>query len=141
MGRSKCIPLVRVHTYCLMPNHYHLILEQLVDGGISKFLQKFMTGYTQYFNVLHERSGVLFQGRTKSKLIDSDDYLRWLAHYIAMNPLDLCESSWKEKGIKDRKKALQFLKDYKWKSPSDYSDFNQHVVEYSSDTLRYPIAS
>jgi putative transposase len=113
--------LVEIHDYCLMPNHYHLVLEQLVDNGISKFLQKVMTGYTMYFNLKNERSGVLFQGKTKSKLIDSDEYRIWLEQYLAFNPLDLCEPNWKTESIKDEEKALAFLKQYQWKKEFDYS--------------------
>jgi len=137
--KSDPVQLVEIHAFCLMPNHYHIILEQLVDGGISKFLQKVMTSFTQYFNVKYERSGVLFQGRTKSKLIDDDDYLCWLTRYIAMNPLDLCEPKWKEKGISDRAKSLRFLRSYKWKSEFDYADFNSHVQEFTKKDLRYDI--
>jgi putative transposase len=121
-------PLVKIVDHCLMPNHYHLLVEQLVDGGISKFLQKAMTGYTMYFNLKNERSGVLFQGRTKSKLVDTDEYRMWLKDYFAFNPLDLCEPNWKERGVKDKKKAIKFLQNYKWRSEYDYSTKDVSVL-------------
>lgn len=114
-------PLIVIHGYCLMPNHYHLIIEQLVDGGISKFLQKVMTGYTMYFNKKYSHSGVIFQGRTKSKLVHNDEYLMWLKDYLALNPLDLCYPGWKENGLSDENKAKEFLQNYKWRSDYDYS--------------------
>ncbi len=77
--------LVKIIAYCLLPNHFHLILQQLTEGGISKFLQKLMMGYTRYFNIRYNRSGVLFQGKTKSKPIDNDEYLIWLSAYINTN--------------------------------------------------------
>ncbi len=110
-----------------MPNHYHMIVEQLSDNGISKFLQKSMTGYTMFFNTRHERSGVLFQGKTKSRLVDSDKYLMWLKSYLALNPLDLCESGWKEKGVKNEKLSCEFLEKYPWRSDFDYSEFKQYL--------------
>ncbi len=131
-------PLIHVHAYCLMPNHYHLIIEQLVDGGISKFLQKVMTGYTMYFNKRYEKSGVIFQGRTKSKLVNDDNYLRWLKDYLALNPLDLCENGWKEKGITNENKAREFLQNYKWRSNYDYStaDFRNFLKDLKEGNFR-----
>lgn len=128
--------LVKIHAYCLMPNHYHLILEQLADNGIPKFLQKTMTGYTMYFNLKHNRSGVLFQGKTKSKLILEDDYLRWLKQYIALNPLDLHEPSWKENGVQNHKDAVRFLKNYSYRSEYNYDDcdMNGFLQELRDDT-------
>jgi putative transposase len=114
--------LIEMHDYCLMPNHYHLVVEQLTDNGVSKFLQKVMTGYTMYFNKKNERSGVVFQGRTKSKLVFTDEYRLWLKNYLALNPLDLCEPGWKTNGIKNETNALKFLKEYKWKKEFNYSD-------------------
>ena len=125
--------LVKIHAYCLMPNHYHLIVEQLSDNGISKFLQKSMTGYTMFFNTRHKRSGVLFQGKTKSRLIDSDRYLMWLKSYIALNPLDLCEPGWKEKGVKNETIACNFLEEYEWRSDFNYSEFKKYLVNVRQD--------
>src|SRR5690606_32085180 len=86
-GRTSIIleqkePLVEILNWCLMPNHYQLCVQELVPGGIVKFLQKTMTGYTMYFNTKYQRSGVLFQGKTKSRHVDSDAYLRYLQYYI-----------------------------------------------------------
>lgn len=80
-------PLVAIIAFCINPNHFHFILKQLVDGGIAKFLQKFQAGYTYYFNQRHERSGSLFQGTFKSKLIDNDDYFRKIFGYANKNYL------------------------------------------------------
>lgn len=140
-SKKQTEPLVKIHDYCLMPNHYHLLLEQLVDGGVSKFLQKAITGYTMYFNLKYDRSGVLFQGRTKSKLVDTDEYRMWLRDYFAFNPLDLCEPDWKNKGIKNKINAIEFLTRYKWHSRYDYGtkDVDEflrdlHVSRFDLDT-------
>ena len=77
--------LVEFVAYCLNPNHYHFILKQLVDSGISKFMQKIGTGYTNYFNEKNKRSGALFQGRFKAVLIDSNEYLLYLSAYVNKN--------------------------------------------------------
>ena len=76
--------LVNIIAYCLNPNHYHLILEQLVDGGISEFMKR-IGGYTWYFNHKYERSGALFQGRFKSVHIDSNEYLLHVSAYVNLN--------------------------------------------------------
>jgi len=79
--------LVDVISFCLNPNHFHLIIRQNIDGGISKFMQKIGTGYTNYFNKKYKRSGSLFQGTFKSKHIDKDDYLIHLSVYVNLNYL------------------------------------------------------
>lgn len=79
--------LVEVVAYCLNPNHFHLILRQVSDNGISKFMHKLSGGYTSYFNIKNNRSGSLFQGRFKSQLIASENYFRKLIGYVNKNYL------------------------------------------------------
>ncbi|MDO8576928.1 MAG: transposase [Candidatus Daviesbacteria bacterium] len=81
--------LVRVHCYCLMPNHFHLLVQQLADGGISEFLRKAADSYTRYFNTKYERVGSLFQGKFKAKLIETDEYLLQVSKYIHRNSFPL----------------------------------------------------
>jgi len=77
--------LVDIIAYCLNPNHYHLILKQLEDKGIEKFMKKVGNGYTKYYNYKNKRSGVLFQGAFKSIHIDSNEYLLYLSAYVNKN--------------------------------------------------------
>jgi len=77
---------VDIVAYCLIPNHFHLILKQNVDKGISKFLGNFQNSYTKYFNTKNERTGHLFQGQFKSVLVDTDNQLIHLSRYIHLNP-------------------------------------------------------
>jgi putative transposase len=77
--------LVSVVCYCFNPNHFHFILKQEVEGGISEFFKRLSGGYTKYFNLVHGRSGALFQGRFKSKLIDNDAYLLRIRPYTHLN--------------------------------------------------------
>ncbi len=65
-----------------MPNHFHLILRQKVENGITKFMRKLGTGYTNYFNTKYQRSGALFQGNFKAIDIQKDEYLMHLSRYI-----------------------------------------------------------
>jgi putative transposase len=79
-------PLISVAAYCLMPNHFHLLVREESESGISRFMQKLSTAYTMYFNKKYERSGTLFQGKYKSRHAESDRYLKYLLAYIHLNP-------------------------------------------------------
>ncbi|MDP2650026.1 MAG: transposase, partial [bacterium] len=78
-------PLVDIVSFCLNPNHYHLLLSPLVEGGVSKFMQKLGIGFTRYFNEKHGRNGVLFQGKFKARHIESDHDLIRMSAYINLN--------------------------------------------------------
>ena len=78
-------PLVEIICFCLNLNHYHIILKQLADGGITQFMRKLGTGYTMFFNKKYNRSGSLFQGRYKSIHIDNNEYILWLSGYVNGN--------------------------------------------------------
>ena len=115
-------PLVEVIAFCLMPNHYHLVLRQLVDGGITLFMKKLADSYVGYFNLKYDRKGMgsLFQGSFKAVHVEDDRQLMALVCYIFTNPVELIEKSWKESGVKDVKKAIAFLNSYRWSSYLDY---------------------
>ena len=74
--------LVYMGAYCLMPNHFHILLTPAVEGGVHTFMQKLSTGYSMYFNKKYERTGVLFEGKFKARHADSDEYLKYLFAYI-----------------------------------------------------------
>lgn len=103
--------LVDIIAYCLNPNHYHLILRQVSENGISKFLQRLGTGYTNYFNEKYKRSGALFQGRFKSVYIENNEQLLHVSVYVNLNnkvhkkfdnEADFTvQSSWKEYTVED----------------------------------------
>jgi putative transposase len=103
-----------------MPNHVHLLIRAREEGDVSKFMQKLMTGYTMYFNMRHERSGALFQGKFKATHVDTDRYLRYLISYIHLNPIKLIEPRWKDTGIGNRKRAERYLGKYAYSSYLDY---------------------
>ncbi len=77
--------LVDIVAYCLNSNHYHMILKQKIDSGISKFMKRIGGGYSGYFNKKYKRSGSLFQGPFKSIHIDSNEYLLYLSAYVNQN--------------------------------------------------------
>lgn len=79
---------VQLLAFCLMPNHFHLMLYQKSDDGISKFMRRLATGYAMYFNSRYHRVGSLFQGRYKASLIQSEPYIDHITRYIHLNPED-----------------------------------------------------
>ncbi len=117
--------IVDIGAYCLMPNHFHLLVKQTSDEGISKFMQKISTGYSMYYNKKYKRTGGLFEGKFKSKHAGKDNYLKYLFSYIHLNPIKLIDPEWKENGIKDKGHALSFLDQYKFSSYQDFSGSNR----------------
>lgn len=115
-------PLVEILAFCLMPNHYHLVLRQLADNGISLFIKKLGDSYVGYFNQKYNRKGMgsLFQGRFKAVHVQTNDQLINLICYIFTNPIELLEKNWKEMEVKDPQKSIQYLEFYRWSSYLDY---------------------
>lgn len=75
--------------YCLMPNHFHLLVKQKTVDGMTKLMRRLCTIYSMYFNRRHKRTGHLFENRYKAVLVDSNDYLLHLSRYIHLNPIEL----------------------------------------------------
>jgi putative transposase len=96
---------IKIHAYCLMPNHYHLILETPL-GNMSSMMHFLNTAYAVYFNTKHKRCGHLFQGRYKSILIEAESYGQELSRYIHLNPV--------------RSKIVELPEQYPWSSYECY---------------------
>lgn len=92
--------------YCLMPNHFHLLIRQNLSTPISQLIKKVCTGYSKYFNKKHERVGHVFQDQFKAIGISNDSYLLWVSAYIHQNP--------KVGGL------AESLPEYPWSSYRDY---------------------
>lgn len=129
--------LVSIGAYCLMPNHFHLLLTPLVENGISQFMKKVSTGYSMYFNKKYERSGALFEGRFKAQHAANDAYLKYLFSYIHLNPIKLIQHDWKEVGIQNSSTALTYLEKYAYSSFSDY-DGDERKESVIIDKGRFP---
>jgi len=106
--------------YSMMTNHFHIIALEREYGGISSFLGKLSTAYSMYFNTKNHRSGTLLCRPFRAKHVDNDDYFRWLMSYVHLNPLDLIESRWKERGALHVREATDFLTSYQFSSYPDY---------------------
>lgn len=113
--------LVNIHAFCLMSNHYHLLISPLIENGVSKFMKKLNMGYAKYFNEKYKRVGALFQGRYKSVAIINDRHFLFIPYYIHLNPLDFSNPEWRERKLHNLNKALDFLENYRWSSHLDYT--------------------
>lgn len=115
--------LVEVLVFCLMPNHIHLLVKELKEGGISKFMLKLESGYAAYFKLKYgvKMRGHFFQDRFNCVHIKTEEQLIAIFVYIHTNPIALIEPYWKERGIKDPERTIKFLEEeYRWSSFFDY---------------------
>jgi putative transposase len=121
--------LVSIGAYTLMPNHFHVLLTQEENGDISKFMQKVSTAYVMYYNKKYQRTGGLFEGKFKSQYAGNDRYLKYLFSYIHLNSLKLIYKNWKEDGIYNKKRSLEYLLNYKYSSYIDYMESERMRVQ------------
>ena len=116
--------LVDIGAYCLMPNHFHILVKEKEEGGITKFMQKFSTAYVMYINTKYKRTGSLFEGKFKSQYLNTDKYLKYIFSYIHLNPLKLIDKNWKMNVTKNNPRLEKYLLAYK------YSSYNEYIGEY-----------
>ena len=124
-GYERGETFVDIGAYSLMPNHFHLLFHEKINGGISSFMQKLLTAYSAYFNKKYTRSGGLFEGPFMATHIGTDEYLKYLFSYIHLNPVKIVDPNWKEDGIVDRDSAKKYLKQYSYSSYVDYMGQNR----------------
>lgn len=135
--------IVEIICFCLMPNHFHFLLKQLVDGGITEFISKLSNSYTKYFNIKHKRVGPLFQGEFKSVLVESNEQLLHLSRYIHLNPLvsglikDLGNYSWSSypeyTELSTQNICAKEIILNQFKSPKDYQKFILDQADYGKE--------
>ena len=99
---------IRLMAYCLMPNHFHLMLKQLDEKAMTEFVKRLSNAYVRYFNEKYERIGSLFQGRYKAVSLDKENYFLHLTRYIHRNPQEVL-----------KKFNLTKLEDYPYSSYAD----------------------
>ena len=119
--------LIDILSFCLMNNHYHLLVKQLHDDGISKFMHRLGIGFTKYFNIRHERTGRLFESTFKAKPITTTGQLLNTSGYIHRNPLDLPEIN----------QDLHKLKDYEYSSLPVYLNRKTCKITQRNDILAH----
>ncbi len=113
--------IVEIICYCLMPNHFHLLVRQLKDNGISNFMGQLLNSYTKYFNIKHTRVGPLFQGSFKAVRVETDEQLVHLSRYIHLNPVV--------------SEIVKRLDEYQWSSFKEY--MTQPNLCSSSEILNF----
>lgn len=117
---------VKILAFCLMPNHFHLLLRQTVDGGINRFISNVQNGYAKYINTKTKRDGSLFQSPFKSVLIESQEQLLHVSRYIHLNPLTSYV-------LKDASE----LESYPWASYVDFVSKNSRIFVDEEILLGY----
>jgi REP element-mobilizing transposase RayT len=123
---------VRVVAYCLLPNHYHLVVGTPL-GNLSQALGWLQVTYTVRFNRRHRRSGHLFQGRFKAQLVEADAYAQWLVEYVHLNPVRP-----RPKGGPIPAEQAAVLARYEWSSHRDYAGLRKKPAGWLClDWLRY----
>ncbi len=147
--RQNFYEQVELRAYCLMPNHFHLLLYQYSDRGISGLMRSVATGYSVYFNKKYKRSGVLFQGRYKGSCIEDDSYWWHIVRYIHLNGADSKEgfknypySSYRNYVGKEKS---DWLEPEWWKgsfdSPREIEEFHSGYLRIRSDLKGLPADS
>ena len=122
-------PLVRILAWTLMPNHFHLLLEEITEGGIAKFMQRLCGSMSMAFNAKYAERGSLFQGSYKSRTVDSDRYVRYLAYYIQVkNVLELYPGGLSQ--------AIRYFDDsWAWALQYPFSSFSSYATENDSPII------
>ena len=120
--------LVEIFKWSLMPNHYHLLLYELVDGGIVEFVKRVGNAFTKYFNIRQDgkRSGYLFQDHAKIVPVITDRHFLYIPFYLDINPLELFYPERRSIPKHLSNKAIDFLKNYEWSSFKDYYGNSRH---------------
>lgn len=137
--------VVDIIAFCFMGNHFHFLVKQTKDDGISKFMSNFMNSYTKYFNTRYDRVGPLFQGAFKAVHVETDEQLLHLSRYIHLNPVtsfmvkpnDLKNYQWSSYPSYVEVSPLSFVKKYIvmdfFKKPIQYEQFVMDQAGYAKE--------
>lgn len=120
--------IVDIGAYCLMPNHFHILVHEKTEGGISKYMLKLMTGYTMYFNQKYKRTGKLYEGVFKASHASRDNYLKYIYSYIQLNPAKLIDKNWREDRKRNTAKLLDYVFAYPYSSIKEYTEKKFNII-------------
>ncbi|KKQ21497.1 MAG: Transposase [Candidatus Nomurabacteria bacterium GW2011_GWA1_37_20] len=124
--------IIDIGAYCLMPNHFHILVHEKEEGGISKYMLKLMTSYSMYFNKKYKRTGKLYEGVFKSTHAGSDRYLKYLYSYIHLNPAKLIDKNWKNNKNKNTINLLKYAFVYQYSSLKEYINSKFKIINPTS---------
>lgn len=117
---KKHQPLVLILDFSLVMNHYHLFLLPNIENSVPLYIQKLNRGFAGYFNLKYNRKGSLFGGPYKSIPIEGEYQAAAVSRYVSIiNPLDVFQPGWRQEGLKDWRKAVEFLGNYPFSSFPD----------------------
>ena len=158
-------PLVKILSYCLMPNHFHLLLKQITENGISRFMARFSDSFTKHINTKHDMSGRLFQSSYQSRLAKNEKMIWHTDVYIQVfNPFELYPGG-SDKATKEFDKAFEFVLEYPfcslgesfgkrnlhiidrdvlgeiWSNVAEYKEFAQEAIIYHNNSNRKVLKS
>mgnify|MGYP001588556120 FL=1 len=120
--------IVDVGAFCLMPNHFHILIHEKMKNGISTYMRKLLTGYSMYFNKKYKRTGKLYEGVFKSIHINKDTYFKYLYSYIHLNPAKLIDKNWKEAENKKTSYLLEYVFSYQYSSLKEYLGLKFKII-------------
>lgn len=130
-------PLVRILAWTLLPNHFHLILQEIREGGVSKFMQKLCNSMSQHFNATYNEKGSIFQGAYKSRTVTDDAYLRYVVPYVVLkNTLELFPGGL-IRAQKDFDAAWEWALRYPYTSLASFGNEDPyHIVAHEDNIVR-----
>ena len=115
-------PVVKIMAYCLRDNHYHFIIQEIIEGGIVKFMQRLGDSYGKFFSIKYDTPGSLFQGRYKSVIVKNNEQLQHLLMYVnIINPAENINPKMKERGVRDVEKTWEYVEGYTFGSHPEYN--------------------
>lgn len=129
--------IVSIGAYVLMPNHFHVLIKEQYEGGITKFMRKLLTSYSMYFNKKYNRTGKLWQGVFQSTHLNNDNYLKYIYSYIHLNPAKLIDKNWKENINKNTVKLFDYCFNYEYSSIFEYKNNKEHILNKSAFPLYF----
>ncbi|MFN7170259.1 MAG: transposase [Candidatus Omnitrophota bacterium] len=138
--------LVEIIAYCIMPTHFHLILKQIKENGISIFMKNVLDSYSRYFNILHKRKGPLWEGRFKRVNIKTDEQLYHLTRYIHLNPVTAylvnkpedwpASSYWEYLELVGEKEKICHFEGLMEINPRSYKEFVEDRASYQRELAK-----
>jgi len=132
-------PLVHILAWTLMPNHFHLLIEEIREGGMSKFMQRLCGSMSAYFNAKHKERGSLFQGSYKARTVSEDAHLRYLAFYIQVKNVFELYPGGLTKAIQNFDDAWKWALQYRFSSlPAYISKTGSPIIESNLLSELYP---
>ena len=120
-------------TYCLMPNHIHLLVYQHQPRAMAQFMQSLLTSYSRYFNKKYRRSGSLFESRYKASMISDDSYLEHISRYIHLNPRQWRDYEYSSLSYYLQQETVSWIRPKRiidsFSTPDEYLAFMENYVE------------